>query len=204
MLHEEFLKNYRKSEGKGSSLYFFPEQDRWIGAHHIVRQTGLTQEEFYTRITGLNGSCEICGSKCKFEKLSKGFSRFCSQTCRSTNMWSIDSGKCLAAVSLNGMNRSEMMWDDQDFIYKKNLGQFNGFKQLTLYILEGKEFIKFGITSEPEFRISYLEDEFSCKLVGSVLLDSDEACRLEAMAHTIGQPFDKYEFRDGKRELRKK
>lgn len=95
------------------------------------------------------------------------------------------------------------MWNDPDFIYKKNLGQFKGETSLTLYILVADDYLKFGITSEPERRLEYLKQEFGLVEFGRIRTDTDTACRLEAHAHTIGTPYNPKEMRDGKRELRK-
>lgn len=206
MTHEEFIKSYRKAEGKGSTVYFYPIENRWIGAHHISRQTGLSQEQFYKLVTGIQGKCERCESQCKFEKLSVGFSRFCSPSCRSTHMWEHDEGVCRNAVSDNGKRRSrstDHMWKDPDFIYMKNVGQFEGVDTLTLYILHGDGFMKFGISSNPNKRIKKLCRIYKCVEVFRVDKPCDEACRLEALAHTIGSPYPIGILKsDGRRELR--
>lgn len=203
MDHDEFLEKFCKRNGRGSTTYFFSEQNRWVGAHHLERQTGMTPEQYYSSVTGIKGRCLVCGSRTRFDKLSTGYSRFCSQGCRSNFMWSKDSGHVKLATSRNGSKRSRLMWRDPDFIYKKNLGQFKGEHSLTLYILISEKFLKFGITSEPEKRIEFLEQEYGCKEFGRIKLDADTACRLEAHAHTVGAPYDPHELRDGKRELRK-
>lgn len=215
MEHEEFIESFCRVTGYKSYEFFVPQLDSWINSRWLTRKLAkieLTQETYYTSITGLGvHKCNNpdCIKQVEFDKISRGWFDYCCLSCHKSHMWSEDDGTRLQIARSNIKMAQKFQKDNDlycydinsrpDFVLKKNLHRYRNYESLKFYIIIFGEYMKFGITCSEIYRVDSLLEKLDGELYYLADLDMKLACEIESELYSIGTPPDIDILRNGGR-----
>lgn len=183
MNHEEFKEKYLIGSGH-STRVLLEDYNCSVSVKSIVKflnSKGSSLVEFYSKYVPDEG-CKSCGEPNNLYKLSRGWSEFCSFSCK------------------NRYCRTSQQ-KDPAFLEKKSLGIYGKFESITLYLILNGSHLKYGL-SHGRKRLKSIESRLKSSRTYEYDLPTEVACKLESELILLGTRVEELNGSNGSTEVR--